>query len=313
MPLWTEMKQVTTDQQTSAMNTLNNPPNPPPVAPTQWAQINDKQVIVATPDRKCLRTLDTASGQDPYATPMTGPGDKVTTRQLLDAAWCAGMAAARPSGEPLRRSLPRYVRELIGSYFLTSATPKLLREMGERFTAMNRPDLALFATRFARLEDGDQAMAAEDLHALGYHAEDLVRNCEPPPMSVTLRDYFASLVRGPEPIEGLGYAYAIERSSLSITEEDLQELGRVVPAGIDAMTCRRHHSGVGGDVVHVKYFIHACSRLPAEDRARIARATYEAMTYISSLAAEDGAEDEVLEKQYSRYRLQAGYANVPVS
>jgi membrane fusion protein (multidrug efflux system) len=56
-------------------------------------------------------------------------------------------------------------------------------------------------------------------------------------------------------------------------------------------------------VDHVKYFIHACSRLPAQDRAGIARATYAARKFISNIPTDDGVEDAVLEDQYSRYRV----------
>lgn len=271
----------------------------------EWAQINDNEMLVVTQDDKWLREVDATDGGDPFAETMSGPGSKSTTRQLLDAAWCAGLAAANPHSVSPRRSLPRYVRELIGSYYLTSASPQLLREMANRFQEAGRGDLETFARRFARLEDGDQQMAADDLLALGYRPEDLVSNCTPPAISTTLRDYFAELVRGADPIEAFGYVYVVERSSLSITAEDLEEMGSVLPRGIDALQCRRHHSGVGGDVAHVKYFIHACSRLPGPDRARIARATYDAAIFICGLPTADDADDAKLELEYSRFRLSA--------
>jgi hypothetical protein len=277
--------------------------------PVEWAQINDHHMVVVTKDRNWILVLDKVSGRDPFAEPMSGPGDKATTRQLLDAAWSAGMEAGELMDAPISRSLPRYVRELVNSYFLTSATPKLLREMAGRFHDMGRHDLAMFARHFARLEDGDLQMAADDLRCLGYDAAELVTKCEPSRFAITLRDYFTALVRGPQTIEALGYVYAIERSSLSITAQDLREFGSILPAGVKAMTCRRHHSGVGGDVAHVRYFLHACSRLPGPDRALIARATYEAMKFISGIPTDDGIEDDVLERQYARFRVASPNGN----
>lgn len=269
----------------------------------EWAQINASEVVVVTEDHKWLRPIDATDVQDPFAETMTGPGSKATTRQLLDAAWCAGVAAVNPSCETRRRSLPRYVRELIGSYYLTSASPRLLREMASRFREAGRSDLEKFASRFANLEDGDQQMAANDLVALGYSPEKLVASCSPPQISTACRDYFTSLVRGSDPIDALGYIYAVERSSLSIAAEDLEEMSSVLPPGVDAIECRWHHSGVGGDVAHVKYFIHACSRLPGSDRARIVRATYDAITFIANIPIDDDADDTALEQQYSKFRL----------
>src|SRR5262245_15991120 len=114
----------------------------------EWAQINDCEVVIVTKDNKWLHVIDEATGNDPFAETMSGLGSKVTTRQLLDAAFFAGVAAANPVAVGRRRSLPRYVREVIGFYCLTSATPPLLRELAVRFHEAGRTDLEKFALRF---------------------------------------------------------------------------------------------------------------------------------------------------------------------
>jgi hypothetical protein len=289
--------------QSNAVST-RRPYDSPPFQELEWARINDHEVVIVTKDNKWLREI-AIHGDDPFSETMSGPGSKATTRQLLDAAFCAGVGTVNPVCVSRERSLLRYVREVIGSYYLTSTTPPLLRELANRFQTAGRSDLEKFARRFARLEDGDQQMAVDDLQALGYRPQELVSNCTPPAFAMASRDYFAALIRGPEPMDALGYLYALERSSLSITEEDLQEISSILPPGIDAIKCRRHHSGVGGDVAHVKYFIHACSRLPGPDRAHIARATYDAVQFIFSLPTDDGCDDAALEREFSRFRVTA--------
>src|ERR1051325_784566 len=182
----------------------------------EWAQINDRQVVVATEDRMWVHELDQNGEQDPFAEPMDGPGSLATTRQLLEAAWCAGFPGADSNRVAPRKSLPRYVWELIGFYHSTSNTPQTLTEAAARFREADRSDLDTFARRFARLEAGDEKMAVADLEALGYQAEALIRCCPPPPSTVASVDRYRSLARGPEPIEVFGYCYALERASLAL-------------------------------------------------------------------------------------------------
>jgi hypothetical protein len=269
----------------------------------EWARISDRQAVVATADQMWIRELDRESGLDPFAEPMSGPGSEATTRQLLDAAWCAGRMAVAKTQPDGRRSLLDYVWEVIGLHYSTSATPKLLTEVAERFRKAGRDDLEIFARRFAKLEAGDEQMALDDLKALGYDADDLVRSCTPPANILACVDYFADRVRGPEPLEVFGYAYAVERSSLAITQDDLRVYEELLPPGINALTCRWHHSGVGGDVAHVKFFIRSASRLPGEDRARLARAVYDATAFILNLPIVPDASDAGLETLFANHRI----------
>jgi pyrroloquinoline quinone (PQQ) biosynthesis protein C len=269
----------------------------------EWAQINDRQVVVTTADKMWVHELDQNREADPFAEPMEGPGSLETTRQLLEAAWCAAFMAAGNNRPAPRKSLPRYVWDLIGYYHSTSNTPITLTEAAARFRAADRADLEAFARRFARLESGDEAMAVADLEALGYEAKSLVAACPPPPSAVASVNHYRSLARGPEPIEVFGYCYALERSALALTQEDLRAYEELMPPGVSAISCRWHHSGVGGDVAHMKAFLRLCSRLPAEDRARIVRAVYDSVIFISSVPAEE-ADDAALEKRFSTYRPQ---------
>jgi hypothetical protein len=268
----------------------------------EWAKINDRQAVVATADQMWIRDIFQDGAPDPFAEPMSGPGSEATTRQLLDAAWCAGLMAAK-SGQPApRKTLRGYTWEVVGMHHSTAATPKLLTEAAARFRAAGRADLEIFAERFARLEAGDEQMALDDLEALGYEAEVLVRCCPPPPSTAACVDYFASRVRGPEPIEAFGYAYAVERSSLAITRDDLRLYEEWLPRGVNALSCRWHHSGVGGDVAHVKFFVRSALRLPAKDRASLARSVYEATTFIRSASATTETENDALDELFSAHR-----------
>lgn len=277
-------------------------PGVEPNSQVEWAQINDWQVVVAAKDNMWIHELDQDEEQDPFAQPMSGPGSLATTRQLFDAAWCAGFMAAENNRPAPQTSLPRYIWELIGYYHSTSNTPKALTEAAARFRDVGRTDLETFARRFARLEAGDEQMAIADLEALGYRAEELVRCSPPPPGAVASASHYRSLARGAEPIEVFGYGYALERAALAITREDLRRYEELLPPGINAISCRWHHSGVGGDVAHMKFFIRSASRLPAEDRSRLARAVYDAVTFITSAPVEHGPGDAELEKLFSSFR-----------
>jgi hypothetical protein len=270
----------------------------------EWAQINDRQVVVATEDRMWVHELDQNGEQDPFAEPMDGPGSLATTRQLLEAAWCAGFPGADSNRVAPRKSLPRYVWELIGFYHSTSNTPQTLTEAAARFREADRSDLDTFARRFARLEAGDEKMAVADLEALGYQAEALIRCCPPPPSTVASVDRYRSLARGPEPIEVFGYCYALERASLALNREDLRAYEHLMPPGVNAISCRWHHSGVGGDVAHMRAFVRLCSRLPAQDRARIARSVYDAVVFVTRAPAEAEPDDAALETLFSTCRRQ---------
>jgi hypothetical protein len=64
----------------------------------------------------------------------------------------------------------------------------------------------------------------------------------------------------------------------SEAEESVAAIERLIPAGIKATRCLRVHSGIGSDAGHVAKSIALMASLPPEDRAAIARATYETIS-----------------------------------
>src|SRR5438046_853277 len=117
------MKQEPKNRGSDRCNSCANCPGAAASADIEWARISDRQAVVATADQMWIHELDQDGAQDPFAEPMCGPGSIATTRQLLDAAWCAGFMAAGARPVP-RKTLPGYVWELIGYYHSTSNTPK---------------------------------------------------------------------------------------------------------------------------------------------------------------------------------------------
>ena len=64
----------------------------------------------------------------------------------------------------------------------------------------------------------------------------------------------------------------------SEAKESVAAIERLIPAGIKATRCLRVHSGIGSDAGHVAESIALMASLPPEDRAAIARATYETIS-----------------------------------
>ena len=266
----------------------------------EWTQITDRQVLVAVEDQAWLHELD--PDQDPFAAPMRGPGSIATTRQLLSGAWSAGLMAAEPAAQRAPLTLARYVWDVVGYYHLTHASPGLMMEAAARFQEAGRRDLAAFSRRIARLESGDEEMALADLRALGYRAESMVASIPAPPQAAALLEYFTRCARKCDPYEALGYVCAVERSALAVTEKELAAIEALLPPGVEATSCRRHHSGVGGDVAHVNHIVKSIARFPAEDRARIARETYKSIGIIARLPAGEAPPDAELEKSFAKFR-----------
>jgi hypothetical protein len=218
-------------------------------------------------------------------------GDTNVTRQFIAGAFYAGFPQ-RASDEKIANdsiaddsvrttapSLLRYIHSLAGAYQTTHATPPTMRRVAERLAARGQHTAATRCLHVAEEESGHDTLALKDIGALGLPAQEFVVHLRPK-SSLALVELFTRFADSDAPIAVLGYAYALERMALFSTAESIAAIERLIPAGIKATRCLRVHSAVGSDAAHVAESIAFMATLPPEDRAAIARATYETISLL---------------------------------
>lgn len=208
-------------------------------------------------------------------------GDTNVTRQMMAGAFYAGCAQRSSNQESVddsvtltAPSLLRHVHSLAGSYQTTHATPPTMRRVAERLAARGQHTAATHCLHVAEEESGHDTLALMDLAALGLPAQEFVARLRPE-SSLALVELFTRFADSEEPIAVLGYAYVLERMALFSTAASIAAIERLIPAGIKATRCLRVHSAAGSDAGHVAESIAFMATLPPQDRATIARATYE--------------------------------------
>jgi hypothetical protein len=208
-------------------------------------------------------------------------GDASVTRQMMAGAFYAGFLQRacddRSADDPATITAPsllRYIHWLAGAYQTTNATPSTMRRVAERLAARGRRTAATHCLHVAEEESGHDTLALKNIAALGLPAQEFVRRLQPK-HSLALVELFTRFADSEAPIAVLGYAYALERMSLFSTAEAIAAIERLIPAGIKATRCLRVHSPIGSDARHLPESIAFMATLPPQDRAAIARATYE--------------------------------------
>jgi hypothetical protein len=223
-----------------------------------------------------------------------------TTRQLLDGAIAAGeQGIAREQGPPMTER--RWAWSLVNQWYGSHHSIPLLLEVGDRFTAMNRPDLAEFATHKHKEERGHDQLPLNDLRMLGYDADAAVLEVTPDPGIVELVDYARRCVRGDQPAEFLGYVYAVERQMLRLDADFFATLDAALGRGHAPAAFLRSHA-TDLDVAHVEEAVSFVAGLPASDRSAVARGCYRTtLIRHASLPGRYPTEIE-LERRLSRFR-----------
>lgn len=259
----------------------------------EWAQIAPGKVIVATLERGWLYQLHSA--EDPFAQPMECDGSNATTRKLLDTAIAAAKYAVTSTVRPPALTPTRWVWRLAGAYHLTAPVPRLIKDAAIAFAGNGRSLLKKWALEKAEEEKGHDQLALLDIQSLGYDAEAVVKALVPP-AAVVLMDYFTRSVQDEDPIDCVGYTYAMERLSLGIGEEYIQNVQALLPPETNATRCLRVHSSIGSDAEHVDENISVIARLTPSERIRVARACYETALMCFSPPPEGYLSDEELQQ-----------------
>ena len=242
------------------------------LANAEWAHIAPGKVVVATNERAWV--YQPSSKDDRFARSMTGVGSKATTRKLLDTAIAAAKQAVESEVRPPELTSIRWVWRLASAYHLTHSVPQLMEAAAGGFAANHHSRLEAWALEKAEEETGHDLLALKDIQSLGYDAEAVVKALVPP-AAEALMDYLTRSVQDSNPIDCIGYAYTMERLSLSIGEDYIQKVEALLPANVKATRCQRVHSSVGADADHVGENVSLVAELDASERSRIARACYE--------------------------------------
>lgn len=266
----------------------------------EWATIAPDKVVVATAERVWLDSpLD---DQKRFAKPITGTGNTAITRNLLDGAMAAAKVAIPSDNKPPALTPNRLVWQLAGAYQTAHAGPILMREAGERFASADRHDLSDWAFEKAKEETGHDRLALLDIESLGYRAEELVKTVIPA-SAMVLVDYFQRSVRDLDPIDCVGYTYALERMSLGAKQEHIEKIEDLLPPDVNATRCLRVHSSLGADAEHVEENVEMIAQLSFAERTRVIRACYETALLLFSPPQEGYLSEVELEDMLKHFKI----------
>lgn len=246
----------------------------------QWVQLKGGETIVASRRGAWIQSPQAAALELWGFMPPSNRGTLATTRHLLEGAMSAGERGAGAVG-PWPPSAPRWALDLVDQWYTAHHSVALLPVAIERYESMQRPELALFAHRKLEEEAGHDRMPLDDLCALGYDAEAVVREVPPGPTASGLVQYAGACIEGPEPVRFFGYIFVLERRVIRITDDALRRLESALPGGADATSGVRAHA-VQFDYQHVEELVAFVSELPANDRTAVALACFDTATLISN-------------------------------
>lgn len=94
----------------------------------------------------------------------------------------------------------------------------------ERYHSLARADLAGFAADKLEEEQGHDQLSMADLRALGYDAGAAIAGVPIAPNVKDAIDHARECVHGDQPVDFIGYVYALERCVIRITRERLAKL-----------------------------------------------------------------------------------------
>ncbi|MDP6952606.1 MAG: hypothetical protein QGF53_07565 [Alphaproteobacteria bacterium] len=254
----------------------------------EWVELANQVVLIADGSGKMLfHDLTTCRDYSPFATPMTGAGAPETTALLLNGAIAQGFGKGGCELQESAATLPKYVFNLVGAYHNSRRTPGHFRQAAARLREIGRDEIADYLERHAIEETGHDRLVIKDLRALGLPAESILEGLVPTGVR-PLNAYFDGLAADDYPIGVIGYSYCFESTAALNEEAEVKALQALCPEGIDASRFLRTHSGLGSEVDHVVDMIDVIASLPADDRTRIVRATYETAKLIADCLRSEG-------------------------
>ncbi len=192
------------------------------------------------------------------------------TRQLLDKSVLRAAETVLKDYQPLPFTTSQWVWKLANFYYLTHFTSQFMAMAAQKFAAQGRSHLANWAWQKAKEEDHHDQLALLDIESLGYDPIAVVEAFSS--QSAQLIDYFRQTVQTDDPIDCVGYCYAMERIAMSVRAEHIQAIADSLPVGVSATRCLHTHSAIGSDASHVNETVEVVAGLSQQTRYRIAQA-----------------------------------------
>jgi hypothetical protein len=260
---------------------------------TEWVNVTGEVSIIARESGEVWFHSPSGAKEDanPFAAPMTGAGAMGSTVGLLDGAINLGFAGIEKRLARPDLTIAGYIVALVGAYHTSVDTPRNLQCAARRFEELGRPEVAAYLEERAREETGHDRLALKDLRALGVPGERLVASFVPEGIK-PLCKRFDDLCVEDYPIGCIGYSYCLERIAALKQKSDIEKVQALCPDGVDATRFLRSHSSLGSEASHVEETITFVASLPADDRIRVVRETYE-----SAVILAEGYNHELLKSE----------------
>ena len=192
------------------------------------------------------------------------------TRQSLDKSILRAAQIVLRDYQPLPFTTLQWIWKLVNFYYLTHFTPYFMQVAAQKFAEKRQPHLAYWAWEKAKEEDFHDQLALRDIQALGYDPHAVITAFSN--QATRLIDYFRQTVYAPDPIDCVGYSYAMERIAMSMRQEHIQAISDALPEGVKATRCIEVHSAIGNDASHVEDTIEVVAALSRKNRYRITQA-----------------------------------------
>lgn len=255
----------------------------------QWVHLEAGKILVASRRGAWLQQPQLGAFGLAGRMPPSAAADPETTKHLLDGAIAAAERATRRGLEPTMTPL-RWAWLLVNQWYMAHHSVGLLPAAIERYHSLARADLARFAADKLEEEQGHDQLSLADLRALGYDAGAAIAGVPIAPNVKGAIDHARECVHGDQPVDFIGYVYALERCVIRITRERLAKLDALLPRGVDATSAVRAHA-TELDPGHVNEIIAFVAALPAEDRTRIALGAYRSTAVLSDLVPHPSEEE----------------------
>lgn len=231
------------------------------------------------------------------------------TQQLIlgvfTAAWLEPVdAKQRPKKADY--SLPRYVYSLAASKVTIDSTPPMMRSTVKNLISKKAPVAWVhFFEQMATDEDGHEITPVADINALGISAVSFFKDYQPAG-TVKLVQYGWKLSGSSEPVATLGYAYALQRSSLLLNKKIVDKIEAIIPVGVVANRSLRLHSGVGQNAKHVAEAEEFIATLPPQAKESVLLAIFETISILKRSDSYPG--DEEMKKIINRYVIKKKFS-----
>lgn len=226
------------------------------------------------------------------------------TKQLIlgvfTTAWLEPIDI-QPKPNKAQYSLPRYVYSLAASKLTIDSTPPMMRATVQNLLSKKAPKAWIhFFEKMAKEEDGHELTPVADINALGIAADSFFKDYQPAG-TVKLVEYGWKISRSNEPVATVGYAYALQRSSLLLDKKIVEKIEAIIPIGVVANSSLRLHSGVGQNAKHVAEIEEFIATLPPQAKESVLLAIFESISILKRSDSYPG--DEEMKKIINRYLI----------